>query len=85
MGERMAAGQSLIYDGVAVIRLRAPLRTRRRFVLPHGQHGSLLALPLELALELVEAGLAKTPSAYSRGQLRRACHEARERAAAPTA
>lgn len=75
------SGQSLINDGYAVVRLRESVRTRRRFMSTHGQFGSLVVLPLLQALELVEAGAAKVPSASSTGALRLAVHELREAAA----
>lgn len=75
-------GQSLIHDGLAVIRLRETFRTRRRLLSVHGQHGSLVCLPIERALALVDAKLAKVPSASSRGELRAAVAAA-ERANPP--
>lgn len=68
------SGQSLINDGYAVVRLRESVRTRRRFMSTHGQHGSLVVLPIAFALELVEDGRAKTPAATSRGALRAAAY-----------
>lgn len=78
----MSTVQSLIHGGRAVVRLREPVKTRRRLMLPHGQHGGLVSLPAAFALELVEAGAAKVPSASSTGALRLAVHELRAAAEA---
>lgn len=66
-----APASSLIRDNFALVRIRDHvLYLRGRRLGKHGQHGSLVALPLVDALRLVEAGQAKVPGGIGRQQLR---------------
>lgn len=66
-----APTSSLIRDDFALVRIREhALYLRGRRLGKHGQHGSLVALPLVDALRLVENGQAKMPGEVTRQHLR---------------
>ena len=53
---------SLITSDYALVRLRESVRLPGRMMCKYGQYGTLRALPLALALRLVEAKQAKMPA-----------------------
>ncbi len=70
-----APTSSLIHGNTVVVRVRRPGAqvSRRRYVGHHGPHGSLLELPLHVALRLLEEGSVKLLGDVHRSHLFRAC------------
>ena len=70
-----APASSIVHENTVVVRIKHPGAqvSRKRWVHYHGLHGSLLELPLHVALRLVEEGAAKLPAGMSSRHLRQAC------------